>query len=79
MKKINYTAIIPYKIKDIIVLIMENENYLFIDAMNYLYNSELYKYLSKEETKFWHFSSYKLFDLLKEEKQNVFFQIPDFV
>ena len=79
MIKINYIAIIPYKIKDIVALIMENKKKLFIDAVNYLYNSKLYEYLSKEETKFWHFSSYKLFDLLEEEKQNNFFEFPDFV
>ena len=48
-------------------------------AIDYLYSSELYEYLSNEETKFWHFSPSKLFDLLEEEKQNNFFEIPDFV
>ena len=75
----NYNVIIPYKIKDIIQLIMENKQKAFLQAIDYLYNSKLYEYLSNEETKFWHFSHYKLFDLLEEEKQNNFFEIPDFV
>ena len=74
-----YEAIIPYKIKDIVALIMENNNKTFLYAIDYLYSSNLYEYLSNEETKFWHFSHYKLFDLLEEEKQNSFFEIPDFV
>ncbi len=79
MKKANYTAIIPFKIKDIVFLIMTNKKILFNEALNYLYNSELYKYLSNEETKFWHFSTAKLYDLLENEKQNNFLEFPDFV
>ena len=75
----DYSAIIPYKIKDIILLIMENKEKKFLEAMDYLYNSKLYEYLSNEESKFWHFSQFKLFDLLEEEKQNTFFELPDFV
>ena len=75
----DYNAIIPYKIKDLIFLIMENKQKGFLDAIDYLYNSDLYEYLNNEETKFWHFSHFKLFDLLEEEKQNSFFEIPDFV
>lgn len=77
--KTNYAAIIPYKVKDIIELIMENKKESFLDAINYLYDSKLYEYLSNEKSKFWHFSSNKLFDLLNEEKQNSFFKIPDVV
>ena len=79
MTKIDYTAIIPYKIKDIILLIIENNNICFIDAISYLYNSKLYEYLSQEETKLWHLSYSKLYDLLENEKQNYFFEFPDFV
>ena len=75
----NYTAIIPYKVKDIILIIMKNKKKMFLDALYYLYNSELYEYLSNEETKFWHFSSSKLYDLLENEKQNNFLEFPDFV
>ena len=75
----NYKAIIPYKIKDLIQLIIENKQKVFLHAIDYLYSSELYEYLSNEETKFWHFSPTKLFELLEEEKQNNFFEIPDFV
>ena len=75
----NYKAIIPYRIIGIIQLILENKQKVFLDAIVYLYNSKLYEYLSNEETKFWHFSHSKLFDLLEEEKQNNFFEIPDFV
>ena len=75
----DYKAIIPYKIKDIINVIIENKQKTFLEAIDYLYTSKLYEYLSNEETKFWHFSYHKLFDLLEEEKQNNFFEISNFV
>ena len=75
----DYSVIIPYKIKDIILLIMENKKKAFLEAIDYLYNSNLYEYLSNEESKFWHLSYSKLFDLLEEEKQTNKFEFPDFV
>ena len=75
----NYTSIIPYKVKDIVQLIMENKQKAFLDAIDYLYSTNLYEYLSNEDSKFWHFSSLKLFYLLEEEKQNDFFELPDYV
>ncbi len=75
----NYTVIIPYKVKDIVLLIMKNKKMMFLNAIDYLYSSNLYEYLNNEESKLWHLSSSKLFDLLEEEKQNNFFELPDFV
>lgn len=75
----DYSVIIPYKIKDIILLIMENKKKAFLEAIDYLYNSNLYDYISNEESKLWHLSYSKLFDLLEEEKQTNKFELPDFV
>lgn len=79
MTEYNYAAIIPYKVKEIISLIIENKNKDFLDAIKYLYSSKLYEYLSREETKYWHFSSAKLYDMLENEKQNNKLEQPDFV
>lgn len=76
---VNYSSLIPYKIADIVSLIIKEKEYDFINSLKYLYNSKLYEYLSDETTKLWHLSSEKLFDILKNEKQNNSFQLPDFV
>ncbi len=73
----NYTAIIPYKIKGVVQLIMENKQKAFVEAIDYLYSSNLYEHLSDEESKFWHFSSAKLFYFLEQEKQNAFANFSD--
>ncbi|MCF6336134.1 MAG: hypothetical protein L3J12_10370, partial [Spirochaetales bacterium] len=65
-----YTVIIPYKLKDLFALIMENK--MFIEAMEYLYNSGLYEYLSKEESKIWHLSPFKLFDMLERKAKQLY-------
>ncbi len=75
----DYSALIPYKICDIVALIIENYQYSFPDALQFLYPSKLYQNLSIESTKLWHLSAYKLFDMLEEEKQTGIFQFPDFV
>ncbi len=79
MKDFDYSVIIPYKVRDIIALIMENNDLAFVDSIRYLYSSKLYEFLSREETKFWHFSPEKLYDMLENEKQNNKLEIPDFV
>ena len=79
MEKDKFNAILPLKIKDLISLIMETKNLDFEDALNYLYQSELYTLLSDEETKLWHLSSEKLFDILEIEKKTKKIVFPDFV
>ncbi|MBN2663219.1 MAG: hypothetical protein JXR68_06185 [Bacteroidales bacterium] len=75
----NYTALIPFLIIDIVRLIIENKNMDFFSAVSYLYKTQLYEFLSNEQTKLWHLSSYKLFDLLEREKTTQKFEFPDFV
>ncbi len=76
---VNYTFIIPYKVIDLVSLITELKKLVFLDAINYLYSSQLYNYLSDETTKLWHLSTHKLFSMLEEEKINNQFEFPDFV
>lgn len=79
MKRPDYSAIIPYKVLDIVSLIIENQKLKFIEALDYLYASLLYDMLSKEETKIWYLSNYKLFDMLEEEKRTKKLELPDLV
>ncbi len=76
---INFEVLIPYKIVDIISLIMGERSLNFTDALRYLYESKLYNLLSDESTKLWHLSSEKLFDILEHEKQHNQLELPDFV
>jgi hypothetical protein len=73
----DYEALIPYKVRDIIGYIMKNNGLSFIDAIEYLYSSETYKYLVIEETKLWHLSPWGLYDWLEEEKRNTYFEFPE--
>jgi hypothetical protein len=78
-ESIKYSSLIPYKISQILSLIIENNQSNFISALSYLYKSKLYDYLSDETTKLWHLSAEKLFDMLEEEKKHGKLQFPDFV
>lgn len=75
----DYAALTPYKIFGVVELVMEKENIEFAEAVSYVYLSKLYENLSNEQTKLWHLSPHKLFDLLEEEKLTKKFQFPDFV
>jgi len=78
MTKPDYASIIPYKINAIISLIIDYKKLIFVDALQYLYQSKLYEFLSDEQTKLWHLSPNKLFQLLENEKQNNKFDSLDF-
>ena len=79
IKDHTYYDIIIIKIEDLISLIIENNNLNFDDALDYLYNSILYENLINEETKLWHLSTKKLFEIIELEKKTNEFIYPDFV
>ncbi len=79
MENPDYRSIIPYKIQNLVSLIIDHKKLKFYEAINYLYESKLYEILSEEETKIWHLSPDKLFELLENEKQKNIFDFPDFV
>ena len=75
----DYTSLIPYKISNIISLLIVNNKLIFRDAIDYLYQSKMYELLSDTETKLWHLSPNKLYEMLEKEKLNNQFEYPDFV
>lgn len=79
MEKPVFESIMPLKVEDLISLIVEKHQFEFDVALQYLYDSKLYDALSIEETKLWHLSSEKLFDMLLTEKNNGELVYPDFV
>jgi hypothetical protein len=51
----------------VVQLIMDNKKLSNIEAVNLLYNSDLYAMLENEESKLWHLSPHVLYELLEEE------------
>lgn len=72
-------TILPFKIQGLISLIIIKKQILFIDALHYLYDSALYLYLSDEESKIWHLSNHKLYEMLENEKETNILKFPDYV
>ena len=79
MEKNEYDAFIELKIHDILSLTIDNEHLNFEEALQYLYESKLYEELIDENTKLWHLSAEKLFDMLVHEKQTNELIFPDYV
>jgi hypothetical protein len=79
MNKIQFDNILPLKVQPVIGLLMRQEKLPFREALHYLYSSQLYELLAREETKVWYYSPMLLFDLLVEEKRDGYLQLPDHV
>jgi hypothetical protein len=63
------TAIMPFKVKELVEIIMEKKKISFSDAFFYLYTTNCYLLLQKESTKLWYMSGLGLFDMIEEEKK----------
>lgn len=61
------TAMLELIVPQIIQLIMDNRRLSNKEAVDLLYNSELYEMIEKEESKLWHLSAPTLYSLLDEE------------
>ncbi len=79
MNSTEFEAIFPYKIQDLISLIIETQQLEFDDAVTLLYESKLYEVLSTETTKIWHLSTNKLLEILLNEKSTGQLIYPDYV
>ncbi len=74
-----FDSIFPIKIQEIISVIIDTRQFKFNQAVGYFYSSKLYEKLADEETKLWHLSSEKLFEMLEVEKTTNKIVYPDFV
>jgi len=79
MEESVFESVMPFKVQDLISLIVEKEQLEFDVALQYLYETKLYDALSVEDTKLWHLSSEKLYDMLVTEKETGELIYPDFV
>ena len=78
MNKKEFNIFINIKIQALIDRIMERKLLSFEEAIYYFYNSHTCKMLLKEESKLWHFSTEKLFDIINNEYKNQKLSLPDY-
>ncbi|MDO9581138.1 MAG: hypothetical protein Q7J06_11350 [Bacteroidales bacterium] len=79
MDKKEFEPILELKISDIVALIIDREHLNFEDGLQYLYESKLYAMLIDENSKLWHLSAAKHFEMLNNEKQTNELIFPDYV
>ena len=77
MDKEKYEALLPIFITDLVKKIIEQKNISQDEAISLLYNSNLYNFLEDEQSKIWHYSGEKLFQLFEEEIHNGKFNFPE--
>ncbi|MDR3236557.1 MAG: DUF3791 domain-containing protein [Prevotellaceae bacterium] len=63
------TAIMPFKVQQLMEIIMDKKQLGYEDAFDYLYSSDCYKLLLQEDTKLWYMSGLEIYKLLEEEKK----------
>ncbi len=78
MNTTEFDSFIKIKIQALVDRIMEHKELSFEAALIYLYSSRTYKALIIENTKLWHFSTEKLYQLLTDEYKNNKISFPDY-
>jgi len=71
-----FEAILPLKVEGIVELLIEERKMPLQDALEYLYSSQLYALLEREETKVWYYSPQMLLYLLENEKNTGELKLP---
>ena len=64
-----FEAILPFKVEGVVELLIKERNMPLEDALEYLYSSQLYALLEREDTKMWYYSPQMLLHLLENEKK----------
>ena len=62
-----FEAILPLKVESVIEKLIEQKNFSLEAALTYLYGSQLYSLLEREEKKMWYYSTNDLFIMFLEE------------
>ena len=62
-------AIMPFKLQQLMEVIMEKKKLGVEDAFHYLYTSDCYLLLLQEDTKLWYMSALGIFEMLEKEKK----------
>ena len=67
MEKIKFDAVFPIICSALVEKISSELNLSDEDAIKKLYSSRIYELMEQEETKFWQYSTEKLFEMYLEE------------
>ena len=78
MDKAKFMALLPFIVTALIQKIVERKNMTQDEAFTALYGSGLYLVLDDEETKVWHYSVEKLFQLFEEEMITGNLELPEY-
>lgn len=78
MDKAKFNAVFPIIIASLADEIMDKSNMPENKAIEELYTSQLYSALENEETKAWQYSTEKLYDLYRMEKENGRMELPEY-
>jgi len=61
-------AVLPFKVQQLVEIIMQKKSMNFVDALGYLYSTECYRLLQFEDAKLWYLSGTALYDMIEAEK-----------
>ncbi len=64
-----FESILPFKVEGVVAQLIKGHQMSLEDALEYLYSSQLYALLEREETKMWYYSPQMLLHLLEGEKK----------
>jgi len=78
MDKAKFEALLPFIVTALIQKIIERKNISQDEAFSALYGSGLYLVLDDEETKVWHYSTEKLFQLFDVEMSTGNLELPEY-
>ncbi len=73
----SFVVMMPTIISSLSEMIAKKQLISEEDATKRLYNSKLYEYLEKEETKVWHYSTLMLYNLYVEGEEKGKIDFPD--
>lgn len=79
MDTILFNALFPLKIQSLLEELRKQYPFSLQDALRFLYTSQTYALLEREETKLWHYSPRMLVEMLFHEKKTGEVYFPDLV
>ncbi|MDR3284383.1 MAG: hypothetical protein LBS97_04290 [Treponema sp.] len=77
MEKKQFDALLPLIVAAVVQKIIDRQQISQDDAIQKLYQSQLYTLLDDESTKVWYYSAEKLYSLFDEELQSGSLKLPD--
>ncbi len=77
MEKQKFEAMLMLIVPQVIHLITETYPYSEVAATKEFYDSKVYSFLEREDTKLWHLSALTLFHMFDEEKKTGTFIFPE--